>query len=470
MPVTEIDDPGLFRTASTPRRDLRRPGSGSPREGVEGKSETAMCLTDGYGNIIYANPSFYLMTACSGEEEESIYLGDFLSEIHRPGGTGELRYLTLLIPLVGSRRTVKVNCQIFTLGTSHVTGSRKEERYMYMIRQIEHHAAENVEDIEFTNLDPSKRDIGPPASGPGTRAALQIESVAGMPRAGRGLPDVPVPQIREGNPEPVLRDAEKFYEEWKKVSQELEDLRKMKKDFMLLTSHELKTPLTVLSGTFELFRRGKFGEMTEIQMKKFGNMERNLNRIDELVTSMYFLSRAEEMNEEKWELCDISRIIDEVVDDAVMVASGKEQTIHCEVPSDTRIMGYGKDLTTLFSKLLDNAVQYTPEEGKISVNLRDVGNGVLVKVKDTGMGIPKEQRERIFDEFYEISDIMQHKDGFGLGLSIARKIVQRHGGKIWVESQVGTGSEFHVFLPKNAGMENSSEWKHQARTRSICLE
>jgi len=243
----------------------------------------------------------------------------------------------------------------------------------------------------------------------------------------------------------------------------------MKHDFMLLTSHELKTPLTVLSGTFDLFRRGKFGELSELQHRKFEDMSRSLKRITELGASMYYLSRGYEKMEESWDLCNLSSILNEVAEDAAIIAIEKNQTISCEIPPGMYLTGCEKDLYNLFSKILDNAIRYTRKDGKISVTLTDKGKMLHIIIKDTGIGIPSELCEKIFDEFYEISDVMRHKSGFGLGLSIARKVVHSHGGRIWVKSRVGRGSTFHVMLPRNAGMEYSNEWKLQTGKR-MCID
>ncbi len=99
--------------------------------------------------------------------------------------------------------------------------------------------------------------------------------------------------------------------------------------------------------------------------------------------------------------------------------------------------------------ILANAVKYTPCNGNIDITVNDQGNTILIKIKDTGIGIPKPEQPRIFDEFYRASNAKEvERDGTGLGLSIAKQVVQMHKGKIWAESEEGKGSTFIIELPK----------------------
>ncbi|MDP2941540.1 MAG: sensor histidine kinase, partial [Candidatus Omnitrophota bacterium] len=114
-----------------------------------------------------------------------------------------------------------------------------------------------------------------------------------------------------------------------------------------------------------------------------------------------------------------------------------------------RIRATREYIEEAISNLLANSIKYTPSNGKIDIMVSDNGNSILIQIKDTGIGIPKSELSRIFEEFYRASNAKQvERDGTGLGLSIAKQIVQRHNGKIWAESEEGKGSTFSIILPK----------------------
>ena len=116
---------------------------------------------------------------------------------------------------------------------------------------------------------------------------------------------------------------------------------------------------------------------------------------------------------------------------------------------DVVIMGDGDRLAQVFSNLIDNALKFTPENGQVHISAEMVAKNIMIKIADTGLGIPEVDREKIFDRFYQSETSRKYgkKKGFGLGLSIAREIIQSHYGNIWVEDNAGQGSVFVVKLP-----------------------
>ena len=118
-------------------------------------------------------------------------------------------------------------------------------------------------------------------------------------------------------------------------------------------------------------------------------------------------------------------------------------------PSVEKIRGSKEYLQEAISNLLANSLKYTPREGHVSINVKDKGNTILVQIKDTGIGIPKDELPSIFEEFFRASNAREvERDGTGLGLSIAKQVIEKHNGKIWVESEQGSGSTFYILLPK----------------------
>jgi signal transduction histidine kinase len=129
----------------------------------------------------------------------------------------------------------------------------------------------------------------------------------------------------------------------------------------------------------------------------------------------------------------------------------KGHTISLKIPEDLpKIVVDKKRIKDLLTNLLTNAIRYTPNRGKITVSAKDEGKNVHFIVADTGIGIPKRERSKIFEKFYVGGGSSARKEPgrMGLGLSIAKGIVEAHGGKIWVESILGKGSNFHFTLPK----------------------
>jgi two-component system phosphate regulon sensor histidine kinase PhoR len=155
----------------------------------------------------------------------------------------------------------------------------------------------------------------------------------------------------------------------------------------------------------------------------------------------------------KWESLPLSDLIDDVSDSVKEAAQKKRISISRSIiPSSLEVMGDRNYLEQVFINLLDNAIKYTPKGGEISISAFEKGEGnIQVEIKDNGIGIPKEDLSRIFERFYRVDKgRSQELGGTGLGLSIVKHLVQAHGGRVWVESQLGKGSTFHFTLPKGS--------------------
>ncbi|MHC4159772.1 MAG: sensor histidine kinase, partial [Planctomycetota bacterium] len=138
-----------------------------------------------------------------------------------------------------------------------------------------------------------------------------------------------------------------------------------------------------------------------------------------------------------------------VVDTVKTKAEDKSITLRSNVdPSADKIFGNQFSIEEMLTNILLNSIKYTPESGAVEINATNHGEGILVEVTDTGIGIPEEEQKQIFDEFYRATNARNiERDGTGLGLSIVKHIVKRHGGKIQVESKEGCGSTFKLTLP-----------------------
>lgn len=237
------------------------------------------------------------------------------------------------------------------------------------------------------------------------------------------------------------------------VMHEITDLRRLeqvRKDFVANVSHELRTPLTAIKGFAETLLAGALQD--EKNSRRFVEIIRDHStRLSRLTNDLMKLSRIE-AGKLPLDLgpVDLSEIISLEEGSAQAAAARKDIRFAVEPSSAdaARVRGDAGLLREVLRNLLDNAIQYTPSGGKISVNVKSNGNFAVVTVSDSGIGIPQAEQSRIFERFYRVDDARSREaGGTGLGLAIAKHVVESHGGRIWVESAVGEGSKFHFSVP-----------------------
>jgi PAS domain S-box-containing protein len=250
----------------------------------------------------------------------------------------------------------------------------------------------------------------------------------------------------------LQNQLERSYEKLTQTYQELERVTKMKTQFIDVVSHELRTPLTVMRGYIDLME----SEYSAKLEPKFGSrlniIKANTDKLYGLVESMLDVSRLEKGSLMIHpEPVRVDAILEEIVQTMVHDSEVKHQTITLDIEGKLPlIMADRRRLKDVFNNLIDNAIKYTQEGGRIQVSARDEGRMLHVWVKDNGVGIPLENLGKIFDRFHLVTsnDLSHQVNRLGLGLPIAKGIIEAHGGRVWVESQVGKGSVFHVDLPK----------------------
>ncbi len=221
------------------------------------------------------------------------------------------------------------------------------------------------------------------------------------------------------------------------------------KQFSVDASHELRTPLTIMRGEVELaLRSTKSPE--EYRSILVSNLEEIL-RLASIIDSLLTLSKADanrppEIAVERLNMYDL---VEELYEDTEVIAMKKNISVVLAKNDRLEILGDKIRLRQLFLNLLDNAVKYTPDRGKVTLASEGINGWVKVSVKDTGIGIPSEEREKIFDRFYRVDKGRSREmGGSGLGLSIAQWIAGLHRGRIEVDSSPGQGSTFSVYLPR----------------------
>jgi len=240
----------------------------------------------------------------------------------------------------------------------------------------------------------------------------------------------------------------------------LEDLDRMKADFIAHVSHELRTPLTGIQEGTALLLEQIPGPLTTTQQQILGVVRNHSTRLARHITSILDLSKMEaDMLEYVRVPSNPARLLERGVEAVQLTAQKKRLHIEalCTSPLPDLCLDEGR-MQQVLDNLLSNAVKFTPEGGTIRMVAGLQGEDqrwVEIRVCDTGQGIPAEDVARIFDKFYQSSSQRQERQqGTGLGLTIARHIVEAHGGQIWAESRVGEGATFVVRLPVNHSETN----------------
>jgi signal transduction histidine kinase len=237
-------------------------------------------------------------------------------------------------------------------------------------------------------------------------------------------------------------------DELQRLYGELESASRHKSDFLATMSHELRTPLNAIIGFSEVLQEQMFGELNERQLAYVEDVLEAGRHLLSLINDVLDLAKIEAGRME----LELSRVaIPDVLRSAVSMHSeraslgGIELTLMTE-PEEITITADERRLRQVVFNLISNAVKFTPRDGRIDVSARLDDGEVEIAVADTGPGISAEEFETIFEEFEQTSDGKQ-AEGTGLGLPLSRKLVELHGGRLWVESEVDHGSTFRFTLP-----------------------
>ncbi len=210
-------------------------------------------------------------------------------------------------------------------------------------------------------------------------------------------------------------------------------------------SHELKTPLTILRGEFEVgLKRARSAKEYEVILN---SALEEISRMTKLADSLLLLAKfdSKEVQPEK-KLIDITRLVQDAINHIRVLSEMKRIRLVLSAEEKILLNGDENQLKTAFLNLLDNAVKYTPESGDIDVTVEEEMSQARITVRDSGAGIPKEELKHIFDRFYRVEK-SRNSSGFGLGLSIAKSIIEAHNGTIEVKSHIPQGTAFIITIP-----------------------
>ena len=230
----------------------------------------------------------------------------------------------------------------------------------------------------------------------------------------------------------------------------LAEANRMKSEFISVVSHQLRSPLSNLRWAIELLISGRANGVSEKQLEYFKILKENSARMGELVSDLLTVSRIETakllLKKEEISLEDLIRKIIEELEPFAKASNVKVEFRAKE--NLPKVFADPSQIRLVIENLLDNAIRYIKEKGRVEIKLEKIDKYCRFEIKDTGVGIPKEDQKYIFQKFFRSENVMRYQtQGSGLGLYIAKSIVEKSGGKIGFKSQEGIGSTFWFTIP-----------------------
>ncbi|HVF51066.1 MAG TPA: ATP-binding protein [Pyrinomonadaceae bacterium] len=251
--------------------------------------------------------------------------------------------------------------------------------------------------------------------------------------------------------EQLNRQLNDSNEELNEANTKLRELSSMKEEFLALTTHDLRSPLTVISGVISFFTSGRLGELSPEQNNMVAMMERNTQNLIELVNDLLDASKLESGTMRlDMSSTDLRLLVRELRETMEPLAREKEITLEEEIPDDLPPLHADRvKLRRVLVNLISNALKFTRKGGRVTVGARvEDAKMARVSVTDTGVGIAPDDLARLFDKYEQArSRATRSEKGTGLGLYITRQLVELHGGEINVESELGKGSTFSFTIP-----------------------
>ncbi len=230
---------------------------------------------------------------------------------------------------------------------------------------------------------------------------------------------------------------------------ELQEADRLKDELVQNVSHELRTPLTFIKGYVELLLEEDMGPINERQRESLSIVAEKTNSVTRLVSDIIFLEQIERESLQlgTLHLADLARL---ALQGCEVTAAAAGIQLRTDVHPNLPLVSADRDrINQVFDNLLANAIKFSPRGGSITIGLRQQGDAILASVADTGIGIPPDQVHRVFERFYQVDGSVSRRfGGAGVGLAIVKRIVEAHGGRIWVESEMGQGSTFYFTIPR----------------------
>ncbi|HKZ58061.1 MAG TPA: GAF domain-containing sensor histidine kinase [Thermodesulfovibrionales bacterium] len=244
-------------------------------------------------------------------------------------------------------------------------------------------------------------------------------------------------------------------EELEKTNERLRELNKMKDEFVSIVSHDLRSPLTGIMLCSDMFLMKIFGELTEKQKEAVQSIKKATQHLTKLINNLLDLAKIEAGKIELHKLKGkIGGAVKESINAMQFNAHEKKIDIKLNLPeAEPEINADWLKIFQVMNNLIGNAIKFTHEGGSVTINVIYSQDGAEVSVADTGQGIAEDDIPLIFDKFRQVkSKATRGEKGSGFGLAIAKNLIKLHGGRIWVESEVGKGSTFYFSIPINQKM------------------
>ncbi|HYZ84655.1 MAG TPA: ATP-binding protein, partial [Bryobacteraceae bacterium] len=231
-------------------------------------------------------------------------------------------------------------------------------------------------------------------------------------------------------------------------NKQLAQASRMKSEFLARMSHELRTPLNSIAGFSELLAEADEGPLSQTYSDYVRHVHEGAQHLMALLNDILDLSRIEAGRIElRSEIFAAGEAISDVLSVTSALAEAKRIDLKSEVSTQLHVIGDPVRFKQILYNLISNAVKFTPAGGSARVAAQTYDGGLRFSVSDTGIGIPREEHDSIFREFHQLGPPTTGRDGSGLGLSITKRLVELHGGRIWVESAPGEGSRFYFTMP-----------------------
>ncbi|GAP11392.1 signal transduction histidine kinase [Bellilinea caldifistulae] len=269
-----------------------------------------------------------------------------------------------------------------------------------------------------------------------TNSQLSLAMVREVSRRLRENDEIAIAELR--------KKAEELSEAYRRLSQQ----EAARSQFLTTIAHELRTPLMVANGFLQMIRSGRL--QGETLQGALDTVARNLQEITALINDILFLQEMELILPE-FQPTDLGQVVLDVVETYRPAAQKQGVDLQVNLPVNTvQVHGDPKSLSRALAAVVDNAVKFSPNGGKVEISLFPRESWAEIEVRDSGVGIPPEALPYIFDRFYHLDEVHGHLfRGAGLGLSIARQVLEQHGGEIGVQSEVGRGSTFWLRLKRS---------------------
>ncbi|MFC2091896.1 ATP-binding protein [Elusimicrobiota bacterium] len=226
------------------------------------------------------------------------------------------------------------------------------------------------------------------------------------------------------------------------------EIEEIKENFIQSVTHDLKNPLAAIIGMSDLLKKHRGADVKEVELKYFGVLKNEAVRLMDMINDILNLTKLEsgQLEIQRSEI-DLTSMLEEIKNAFSAQADNLDIRIVTEMAAEPiKILADPSLIRRVIINLLGNSLKYTPRQGSITIGAEEKDGFIEIAVIDTGSGIPKEMCDKIFDRFQQVHG--HSKGGTGIGLNVSKEIVEIHGGKIWVDSELGKGSEFKFTLPR----------------------